>query len=234
MSAERIPSRNAGKLSGMNALAASAKKYRISFPDDERAQPWLPLLLDAYALCDEGIGIVIAREIKKYGRTLACARGCGACCRTHKDIPVYPIELVGIYWYVIEKLEQPLRTVVKSQLLNCRKTGGCPFLVDNACAIHAVRPMACRQFNVFSQPCADNEDPFHTRRQDVLTPIESYTASALARTLPFYGISEKESKKQGVSARVLNAQVRVLQSCPWAELAPRMDDFDFGRIRNRQ
>lgn len=221
---------NAGKLSGMKPLDASAKKFRISFPDDERAQSWLPLLLDAYALCDEGVSIAIAREIKNHGRTLACGRGCGACCRTHKDIPVYPIELVGIYWYVIEKLEEPFRAVVKSQLLSCRKTGACPFLVDNACAIHAVRPMACRQFNVFSRPCADGEDPFHTRRQDVLTPIESYTEAALAKTLPFYGVSAKEAKKRGVSARVLNAQVRILQSCPWAELAPRMDDFDFGQL----
>lgn len=204
--------------------------YRVSFPHEEPSHPWLPLLLDAYATCDEGIIIAIAREIKKTGRTLACKKGCGACCRTHKDIPVYPIELVGIYWYVIEKLEQPLRAVIKTQLLAHKIHGACPFLADNGCAIHPVRPMACRQFNVFSHPCSDREDPFHTRRMDVLTPIEEWTEKALAQTLPFYGIPAKNARKQGVSARFLNAQVRILQSCPWEELALRMDDFDFSKM----
>jgi Fe-S-cluster containining protein len=209
-------------------LTREKGRYRLSFGEDEHRFRWLPMLLDAYALCDAGIVKAIAREVKKHGRVLACARGCGACCRIHKDIPVYPIELMGIYWYVTERLQQPLRSIVKNQLISHRKTGACPFLVDNVCAIHCMRPMACRQFNVFSHPCGDHEDPYHTRRHDVLIPLETYTEAALACTLPFYGIEATALQKKGLSARVLNAQVRILQTCPWENLALLMDNAVFG------
>ncbi len=203
---------------------------RISFPDNEHKQPWLPLLLTAHAVIDEGVGIAIAREEKKLGVRLACRKGCTECCRGLKDIPLYPIEFVGICWYVIEKIEQPLRRLVKQKLLSHRKGGPCPFLVENACAIYHVRPMACRQFNVFNTECADGEDPFYTRRQDVLTPIAEYADAALNITLPFYGITGKAARRQAIESRLINARIRVLQECPWSDLAPRMDDFDFSRL----
>jgi Fe-S-cluster containining protein len=176
------------------------------------------------------VTIAIARETKKSGRTLACGQGCTVCCRVQTDIPAYPIELVGMSWYVIEKLTPPLRSIVKSHLVTRRKDGSCPFLVDGACVVYSVRPMACRQFNVFTRPCGENEDAFHTRRHDVLTPIESFTEEALSRTLPFYGISPNEAKKRGIPVRMLNARVRVLREYPWEELAIRMDDFDFRQL----
>ncbi|MBS1114086.1 MAG: hypothetical protein H6Q92_1849, partial [Nitrospirae bacterium] len=36
----------------------------------------------------------------------------------------------------------------------------------------------CRQFNVFGSPCAEGEDPYYTRREDVLLPIKQYTDRA--------------------------------------------------------
>ncbi|KAF0184147.1 MAG: hypothetical protein FD164_473 [Nitrospirae bacterium] len=204
-------------------------KKRIAFPDDEQKQPWLSLLFTAYAVIDEGVRIAIDREEKKRGARLACRQGCGGCCRTHRDIPVYPIELVGIYWFVIEKIGQPLRRTIRQQLLQHRKGGACPFLVDDSCAVHVVRPIACRQFNVFDTACADHEDPFYTRRQDVLTPIAEYANAALGVTLPFYGITGEAARKRAIDSRLINAQIKILQECSWSDLAPRMDDFDFSR-----
>ncbi|HSW64175.1 MAG TPA: YkgJ family cysteine cluster protein [Dissulfurispiraceae bacterium] len=204
-------------------------KKRIAFPDDEQLQPWLSLLFTAYAVIDEGVRIAIGREEKKRGARLACRKGCSTCCRTHRDIPAYPIELVGISWYVIEKMSQPLRRTIRQHLLQHGKGGACPFLVDDACAIHLVRPIACRQFNVFNTECKDSEDPFYTRRQDVLTPVAEHTDTALEVTLPFYGIAGEAARKRAIESRLINALIKVLQECPWSDLARRMDDFDFSR-----
>ncbi len=200
---------------------------RLHFPDDEPKLPWLPMLLDAYATVDEGIDAAIRKHEGKFRTRLSCGKGCGNCCRTHKDIPVYPLELVGIYWFIVEKTAQPVRGILKQRLLNHEKGAACPFLIEGACSIHPLRPMACRQFNVFGKPCAEGEDPFYTRRNEVLTPLQSYTDRAFSIMLPFHGITGEAAKARAIKSKLINTQVRVLQSCGWKELARRMDDFDF-------
>jgi Fe-S-cluster containining protein len=199
---------------------------RLRFPEEEKLRPWLPLLLDAFALIDKGLSAAIQEHEKKFKTKLACKKGCGSCCRTHSDIPLYPLEMVGIYWYTIEKLGQPLRGILKKQLLEHRKGNSCPFLVDNACAIHNFRPIACRQFNVFASPCAEGEDPYYTRRKDVLTPSKKFTDRAIMVMLPFYGVTDEAAKAHAVNSGLIHSQACVLQACHWKELALRMDHFD--------
>jgi Fe-S-cluster containining protein len=202
---------------------------RLSFPKEEKILPWLSLILDAFAVIDNGISVAIGEYERKYKSRLACAKGCGSCCRTHKDIPLYPLEMAAIYWHVIEKVEDPLRGVIKKHLISHKKGGHCPFLVDGACSIHSFRPIACRQFNVFNKPCEEGEDPYYTRRNDVLTPIEKYTHEAIKVMLPFYGITDESAKAHAVKSGFIHKHARVLQECEWFELARRMDDFRFGR-----
>lgn len=190
--------------------------------EDVKLRPWLPLLMDAFAIIDEGASIAIRGHEKKSRSSLACKKGCGSCCRTHSDIPLYPLEMVGIYWYILEKSVQPLRGIIKKQLLEYKKGGPCPFQVDDSCAIHAFRPIACRQFNVFSRPCSEGEDPYHTRRSDVLTPLEKYTHKAIRVMLPFYGITDDAAKDHAVKTGFIHTQVHVLQSCNWRELGMRI------------
>jgi len=204
---------------------------RLRFPEDEKLRPWLPLLLDAFAIIDKGLNKAIEEHEKKCKSILACKKGCGSCCRTHSDIPLYPLEMVGIYWYTIEKVGQPLRGIIKRQLLEHRKGHSCPFQVDNACAIHIFRPLACRQFNVFSAPCAEGEDPYYTRRKDVLTPSEKVAGRAIMAMLPFYGITDAAAQARAVKSGLIHTQVRVLQACNWKELALRMDQFDITKKR---
>ena len=206
---------------------------RLRFPDAEKAQPWLPMLLDAYAVADEGIMTAVRARTAETGERLACSKGCDACCSTHRDIPVYPLELVGIYWFVVEMLTGQSRESVKKQLATLGGDDSCPFLVDGACAIHPLRPMACRQFNVFNRPCAEGEDAFHSRRQDVLTPLQEYTDRAFAIMLPFYGITGEEEKKRAVRSGYLHTLVRNLRTNAWTELARRMGDYDFRRTSVR-
>ena len=204
-------------------------RFRLRFPDDEKSLPWLALLLDAYAVFDEGINAAIAEEEKRRGVRLACAKGCCNCCSTHRDIPVYPLELVGIYWFVIEKHSQPLRGLLKRKLLDHHRGDACPFLIEGACSIHAMRPAACRQFNVFSRPCGEGEDPYYTRRSDVLTPRRGCTDRAFAIMLPFYGIIGRKEIERALKTGVINNLVKVLQLCSWQELPVRMDEFDLSR-----
>ncbi len=208
-----------------------SKSARLRFPDDEKRLQWLPLLLDAFAIIDEGISAAIRDHEKKFKSRLACKKGCGSCCRTHNDIPLYPLEMVGIYWHTIEKLDQPLRGIIKKQLVEHRKGGACPFHWDNACSIHTIRPIACRQFNVFAAPCSEGEDPYYTRRKDVLTPFEKYTHRAIMVMLPFYGITDESAKARAVETGFIHSQARVLQACNWIELAIKMDQFNFNKKR---
>jgi Fe-S-cluster containining protein len=78
----------------------------------------------------------------------------------------------------------PGRDVLRDRLAHSAAGGACPFLIDKACSIHPVRPIGCRQFNVFTAPCAPGEDPYYTRRDDVLVPVADYT-TALRRGAPF-------------------------------------------------
>ncbi|TAL26154.1 MAG: YkgJ family cysteine cluster protein, partial [Nitrospirae bacterium] len=187
---------------------------------------WLPMLLDAYAIVDDGIAVAVSAEEEKRNIKLACKKSCDNCCRTHKDIPVYPLELVGIYWFSTEKIVRPVRETLKRQLSNHVKGDPCPFLINSSCSIHLIRPIACRQFNVFTRECEDGEDPFYTRRDDVLTPIRDYTDQAFYTMLPFYGVTDEADKIHAVENNLIHSQVRILQLCKWKELAGIMTAFD--------
>jgi Fe-S-cluster containining protein len=200
------------------------KPVRLSFPHDEKRFTWLKKLLDAYVEIDTGISIAIDRE-KKNGRQLACAKGCNSCCTTHQDIPVYPLELMGMSWFVIEKLQSPLREQLQQQLENLDNMDTCPFLLDGTCSIHPMRPAACRQFNVLDTPCANGEDAYHTRKQDVMIPIQHYIDKAFDIMLPFYGIKKKAERRKAIKQGALHATAKAMKECNWQALPEKMTKF---------
>jgi len=209
-----------------------ASDHRLKFPEDEARLPWLSLLLDAYAVIDKGIAIAISREKRKQKKRLACAEKCDTCCRANTDIPVYPLELAGITWYATEKVKQPLRDTLWQQLSAQSASPPCPFLIDNICAVYPVRPIACRQYIVLGKPCADNEDPYYTRREDLLTPIQDFTNKAIHIMLPFYGISKETDRQKAIENRFIHARVQNIFSCNWKSLAETMSSFDAGQVGN--
>ncbi len=194
---------------------------RVHFPADEQKLPWLPMLLDAYAVADTGVAIAVREQEKKRMKKLACGKGCGNCCAHQKDLPLYPHELVGIYWYVSEKIVSPGRDILKDQLASHTAASACPFLVDHSCSIHPVRPLGCRQFNVFSAPCAPGEDPYYTRRDDVLMPVAEYTNRAFAAVLPFYGLKREGALAEPI--KLVRSQIMNLRSFDWSKLVAIMD-----------
>jgi len=194
---------------------------RLHFPDDERRLAWLPLLLDAYAIADTGVAVAIRSREKKQKNVLACGKGCGNCCVHQKDLPLYPHEIVGIYWYVSEKIAGPVRELLRSRLAIGMAAAGCPFLIDNTCAIHPMRPAGCRQFNVFTAPCAPGEDPYYTRREDVLQPDPVYLDRVFASVLPFYNL-KREGDLAG-AIKTVRSQIMNLLSFDWSKLAGLME-----------
>ncbi len=218
------------------ACKKSARE-RLRFPEDEARLKWLPLLLEAYSIIDAGVQHAIneVEKEKTQKRKLACGKGCGNCCSTHTDIPLYPLELAGIYWFCTEKMGPPVREALKERLrLNLKAARenqkSCVFLeIQNgggSCSIHPIRPVSCRQFNVFGKRCGPGEDPFFTRRGDVLTPIRQYTDRAFLVMLPFYGIKDEAQKAKAVKDGLIHTQVMNLPSHDWAGLLKVMEEFD--------
>ncbi len=199
---------------------ASGLSRRLHFPDDEKRLPWLSPLLDAYAIADTGVAIAIRNTEKRQKKKLACGKGCGTCCVHQKDLPLYPHEIVGIYWYASEKLSRQQRGELKGRLAHSSAGTGCPFLIDNACAIHPLRPVGCRQFNVFTVACAPGEDPYYTRRDDVLSPETEYLDRVFAAVLPLYNM--KREGNVSAAIRTIRGQIMNLLSFDWSKLAALM------------
>ncbi|QWR78155.1 YkgJ family cysteine cluster protein [Candidatus Magnetomonas plexicatena] len=199
-------------------------RRRVNFESDESRFPWLSMLLDSYAIIDTAIESAIELQYRSKQKGLACQNGCCHCCKTHKDIPVYPHELVGIYFYVTEKIKMPVRETLKWQLQFFKQTDFCPFLISSSCVIHILRPTACRQFNVFGTPCAEGEDPFFTRRDDVLTPNVNHTNQAFLTVLDFYEI--KDDKKNFIQNNKIHTHVKNLRELKWLQLIKAMNDYD--------
>ena len=199
---------------------AGTLSARVRFPEDEQKLPWLPMLLDAYAIVDTGVAIAVRDHEKNLKVKLACARGCDVCCR-QKDIPLYPHEVVGLYWYASEKMAAPGRDILKGQLADHAPGSACPFLIDRSCSVHPVRPVSCRWFNVFTMPCAPGEDPYYSRRDEVLEPIQDYTDRAFAAVFPFYNIKREGDRADAV--KLIRSQIMNLQTYDWKKLIVLME-----------
>ena len=177
-----------------------------------------------HALVDAGIAAAVGAEERRRGVRRACSRGCDVCCRTQGDIPVFQVELAGISWYSAEKLEGAVRTAVRAGLGG--HTAGareCPFLVERACAVHPVRPMACRLFTVFGRPCAEGEDPFHARRADMLAPPPGLLARAYRVMLPFHGVTDPKDQDAWLERGMIDTLAVNFPTLDWRTLARLMD-----------
>jgi Fe-S-cluster containining protein len=206
-------------------LSPYSPPVRLSHQSHELARPWLSNLFDAFFSADQSIYAAIDAELKK-GKTLACGKGCSACCRTHVTIPVYPLELMGIYWYLLEIHGGDNIEPVIANLLDFTPGKGCPFLIEGVCGIHPVRPLACRFFNVFSKPCEEGEDAYYTRRQDVWAPDDKMKDKALSKMLPYHGIVSRTERREAEKTGFIHRFVKNLQEINWPKIAVRLKNRD--------
>lgn len=210
----------------------NVKAYRTSFPEDEARLPWLSTLLDSLAIVDAGVAKAIAEAQAASPRILACEQGCHVCCG-QPDVPLFPHEMIALYWYASEKVKDAERSILKEQLQAHAKGRDCPFLVKGSCSVHAVRPISCRQFNVFSKPCSPGEDPYYTRNEDVLVPLPEFTARALMTVIPLYNTKEATGTSQTAidaakeaALETIRDQMMNLQDFQWQRLVPIMEQAE--------
>jgi Fe-S-cluster containining protein len=143
----------------------------------------LPVL---QSLDDSFIGGVTA-QLSEAGFHVSCKAGCGACCRQMVPISIFEAEALSDWIRGLpESRQQELAQRFHQALLSFADAGlidrmvkqdwlaeteparklaldyfyqhvACPFLEDESCSIHPIRPLICREYLVTSPPqyCAD-------------------------------------------------------------------------------
>ena len=195
---------------------------RLPYPGDEARFPWLSILLDAYHAVDAGTALELRDEEKRRGTTVACRRGCAACCR-RPVVPLNPLEVRGVCWYTSEKLEGACKGAVIEQLRRHRQTPQCPFLVDSACAVYPVRPHACRILHVFGRPCGPEDEVELTRPGDIWTHSADVAWLAATVMLPHFGVSGLREMEEAFQDGFLYDVSTPLHELPWDELLDRLE-----------
>lgn len=140
-------------------------------------------MLDAFAIIEAST----AQAVAAAPAGAVCRAGCIPCCQ-QSVIPVTPLEIEALRFWVKDKLHPSLRVRVVAALRRSSETVvlDCPFLVNKSCAVYPVRPIACRRFMVRGTPCGPTEDCLLTRPHDVLRPSREALHAALSLTTPFY------------------------------------------------
>ena len=206
------------------SAAIDAPSYRYRNFRLERMLPGMGLLLDAYAIVDSGVAEALAHG----GQKPACGTNCYQCCL--QPIPATTLEILGLRMFMHPEFAQELEPKTRQALIAsfAQFRGGaasigaaCPFLYKGCCAVYPVRPLACRRFIVFGNPCQQGEDPTHTRPQQVLQPGQDLLQAALRLTLPWYqGQYPLPAKPSAVESQAFFRNVTtVLQAVPWAKYA---------------
>jgi uncharacterized protein len=190
---------------------------RESYKTDEERFPELSILLDTYDISDS----LTSRYLETVS-SVACRRGCSNCCK-NPTVPFTEPELMGINWYVTEKLAHPLKDRVKERLHHHASTHECPFLVDNECSIYEVRPLICRQFYVKHAPCGVDEQLLSTRPDDIIAPIESIATASLLRLLDYWPYRSNADKEQAFEEGVLQELTVYMHEYDWTVIAATMD-----------
>lgn len=133
----------------------------------------------------------IAEEAAAAGSPISCRAGCGACCRQMVPVSLFEAEaltdwirslpeerqnqLAGRFHQalsalrdagVIDKilrdewvLEEGRTTQLATDYFHAHVA--CPFLEDESCSIHPIRPLACREYMVVSPPALCEDPSIH-------------------------------------------------------------------------
>ena len=161
----------------------------------------LPLLRN---LSDTMSDLAVRRAVR-VGKSLSCREGCGACCRQAVPITAVEARAIAgwldaqpedrqavlraRFRQAVAKLEESgianeLRTAVRAKDRDAIRALGlryfalgiaCPFLEEERCTIHAIRPLHCREYLVVSPPahCAQpgSEDIVNIKPPVMLSQI---------------------------------------------------------------
>jgi len=140
----------------------------------------------------------VAAQLNAGGHRISCKAGCGACCRQMVPLSIFEAEALSAWIETLPEAQRRNWPGVSSRLAQARlcrphrphgKRGllaetesarklaldylyqriPCPFLEDESCSIHPIRPLICREYLVTSPPehCYDpatlKAEPVHLR-----------------------------------------------------------------------
>ncbi|HEU5403899.1 MAG TPA: YkgJ family cysteine cluster protein [Terriglobales bacterium] len=142
-----------------------------------------------------------ASEAEAAGTPISCRAGCGACCRQMVPVSIFEAQAMCDWIRSLPDPQQKaLEARFHQTLLKLKDTGiiqrlieedwfadndtalkmaidyfrlgiPCPFLVDESCSIHPIRPLSCREYLVTSPPELCN-DPAKDGVAGVQLPIK--------------------------------------------------------------
>jgi Fe-S-cluster containining protein len=160
----------------------------------------LTQILPVLQSIDDSLIAGVGAHLAETGRKISCKAGCGACCRQMVPVSIFEAEALAAWIRTLpESRQQELAARFHQTLLKLAAAGlidrmvdenwfsgdatarqmnldyfyqrvPCPFLEDESCSIHPIRPLICREFLVSSAPehCAD---PGALRTVPVLLPL---------------------------------------------------------------
>jgi uncharacterized protein len=180
----------------------------------------LAILRDALRILDEGLSREISAEEQRRGVRVGCHAGCTACCES--SVRVRPIEIEGIAWYAATQLDEDTWRRVEARLSR-PDDGVCPFLLDGQCSVRPVRPIACRSFFVFGEPCRSSERLYELRAGDVFDRSEALFERVVLRLLddPSFGRGGEEEEATAGRAGAFYRKARRLQQVDWVAIIRR-------------
>ncbi len=157
----------------------------------------LPVLQSIdHAIIDESV-----RQAEAAGRSVSCRAGCGTCCRQLVPLSIFEAEALGDWIRTLpEEQQQELEQRFHRVLLGLRDAGmleqilakdwiadegvrdqmgaeyfrlglACPFLEDESCSIHPIRPLSCREYLVTS-PAELCADPLRNQIEGIALPLK--------------------------------------------------------------
>src|SRR5580658_6447950 len=129
----------------------------------------------------------VAAQLAEVGRTISCKAGCGHCCRQLVTLSIFEAEALAVWIRSLPEARQQELAERFHQALTKLAAAGfidrmvneewfaetdsarqlaldylyervpCPFLEDESCSIHPIRPLICREYMVTSPPehCID-------------------------------------------------------------------------------
>jgi Fe-S-cluster containining protein len=152
----------------------------------------------------------VAEEAQRAGAPISCRAGCGACCRQLVPLNIFEAEALTDWMRLLPEEQQAALAHRFHVALSALRDAGvidklltsehlieeepttqlaidyfhagvaCPFLENESCAIHPIRPLACREYLVVSPPelC---QDPSVNHITGVRLPVK------LSRALHSFG-----------------------------------------------
>ena len=142
----------------------------------------LTQILPVLQAIDDSLIAGVGSQLAESGRPISCRAGCGACCRQMVPISIFEAEALATWIRSLPESRQEelalrfqnaLRKLAASGLIDrmvnedwlaetesARRLAleylyervACPFLEDESCSIHPIRPLICREYLVTSAP----------------------------------------------------------------------------------